>query len=164
MSEGPHPLRLLSLDGGGIRGYSTILLLKAIFQQLEDIQGHPSLPYEVFDIIAGTSTGGLIATMLGPLRMSVEDCRKTYLDMAPQVFPIESRIKRSTVAKLCGLARGKARFNARPLETFLKNTISEHVVGRSQAGANTNLRFEAGKKSPRCKIFMCSMSKNERVA
>jgi hypothetical protein len=75
MGEAQSPLRLLSLgqvlshgstrckanqctDGGGIRGYSTLLLLKAIFEQIEEIQGKPSLPCEIFDLIAGTSTGG----------------------------------------------------------------------------------------------------------
>lgn len=48
----------LQADGGGIRGYSTLLLLKAVFEELEDIQGHPILPCEVFDMMAGTSTGG----------------------------------------------------------------------------------------------------------
>jgi len=46
------------VDGGGIRGYSTLLLLKAVFEEIEDIQGHPVLPCELFDMIAGTSTGG----------------------------------------------------------------------------------------------------------
>jgi patatin-like phospholipase/acyl hydrolase len=50
-------------DGGGIRGYSTLLLLKAVFEELEDIQGHPTLPCEVFDMIAGTSTGGQVSAL-----------------------------------------------------------------------------------------------------
>ncbi|KAI8280182.1 Vegetative incompatibility protein HET-E-1 [Colletotrichum sp. SAR11_57] len=45
-----RPIRLLSLDGGGIRGVSSILVLKEVMRQ-------------VFDLIGGTSTGGFVATV-----------------------------------------------------------------------------------------------------
>ncbi|KAH6678180.1 acyl transferase/acyl hydrolase/lysophospholipase [Halenospora varia] len=43
-------------------------------------------PYHYFDYIAGTSTGGLNAIMLGRLRMSVEECIEGYAEMASKVF------------------------------------------------------------------------------
>lgn len=52
------PLRLLSLDGGGIRGLSTLLILKSLFEILTELKGHPVMPHEIFDMISGTSTGG----------------------------------------------------------------------------------------------------------
>ena len=55
-------LCLLSLDGGGVRGLSSILVLKSIMTRLNlerKKNGLPAVkPCEVFDLIGGTSTGG----------------------------------------------------------------------------------------------------------
>ncbi len=51
---------ILSLDGGGIRGIIPITILIALQKQLESLGLHQPL-YTYFDLIAGTSTGGLIA-------------------------------------------------------------------------------------------------------
>ncbi|KAI8307834.1 Vegetative incompatibility protein HET-E-1 [Colletotrichum sp. SAR11_59] len=67
-----RPIRLLSLDGGGIRGVSSILVLKEVMRQV-NIDRKPEdhlQPWQVFDLIGGTSTGGIIALMLGCLRMT----------------------------------------------------------------------------------------------
>ena len=67
-SAEPNPLDstglcLLSLDGGGVRGLSTLYILKSIMDRLNlerkttgDLP--PVKPCEVFDLIGGTSTGG----------------------------------------------------------------------------------------------------------
>jgi patatin-like phospholipase/acyl hydrolase len=65
-----RPPRILSLDGGGIRGLSTLLILKNILDSVRRESKIDSLlPCEYFDLIGGTSTGGLIAIMLGRLGM-----------------------------------------------------------------------------------------------
>ncbi|KAI8292891.1 Vegetative incompatibility protein HET-E-1 [Colletotrichum sp. SAR11_240] len=72
-----RPIRLLSLDGGGIRGVSSILVLKEVMRQV-NIDRKPEdhlQPWQVFDLIGGTSTGGIIALMLGCLRMFVATVR-----------------------------------------------------------------------------------------
>jgi len=55
-------LCLLSLDGGGVRGLSTLYILKGLMQRLNherQKEGLPAVkPCEVFDLIGGTSTGG----------------------------------------------------------------------------------------------------------
>ncbi|KAJ6118971.1 hypothetical protein N7471_013591 [Penicillium samsonianum] len=43
-------------------------------------------PHEVFDLIGGTSTGGLIAIMLGRLKMSAQECLDTYDSVMKDVF------------------------------------------------------------------------------
>ena len=76
--DGRTSLRILSLDGGGIRGIASLFMLKAIideiqlklidkFKPLEPIP--PLRPCQIFDLICGTSTGGLVAIMLGRLEM-----------------------------------------------------------------------------------------------
>ncbi|KAI8936055.1 hypothetical protein NX059_007556 [Plenodomus lindquistii] len=46
----------------------------------------PPKPCDYFDLICGTSTGGLIAIMLGRLGMDVEECIKVYQDLSSKVF------------------------------------------------------------------------------
>ena len=73
--ENQKPLRILSLDGGGVRGISSLYMLKELMDQvkLQLIQDGQPLktirPCEFFDLICGTSTGGLIALMLGRLEL-----------------------------------------------------------------------------------------------
>jgi patatin-like phospholipase/acyl hydrolase len=66
-----HVPRILSLDGGGVRGLSTLLILRDIMDEIEQRTGmsEPAKPCDHFDLIGGTSTGGLIAIMLGLLGM-----------------------------------------------------------------------------------------------
>ena len=64
----PNPLDstglcLLSLDGGGVRGLSTLYILKGLMDRLNHARpvGSPAKkPCEVFDLIGGTSTGGYV--------------------------------------------------------------------------------------------------------
>ncbi len=59
---------VLSLDGGGIRGTMTIQLIK----KLEEVAGVPC--HALFDLVAGTSTGGIIAglTAMGRSAQHIE--------------------------------------------------------------------------------------------
>jgi len=81
------PKRILALDGGGLRG----ILSLAILQKIEDILRHRNggaadfRLSHYFDLIAGTSTGAIIAATLA-LGWSVEDIRKKYMDLGAQVF------------------------------------------------------------------------------
>ena len=120
---------ILCLDGGGVRGYSSLLILQALLESIKKeeqvldshikssaysplVDGSPDeddtadsnivtpsskwLPCHYFDYIAGTSTGGLIAIMLGRLRMSVDEALHQYQELAANVFEKpSSRIMRS---------------------------------------------------------------------
>src|SRR6266496_4251385 len=63
--------RILSLDGGGVRGLSSLLILQKLMSEIQRLKGdsQPPLPCQYFDLICGTSIRGLIAIMLGRLRM-----------------------------------------------------------------------------------------------
>jgi len=78
---------ILSLDGGGMRGILTIQLLKKI----EEIAGIKC--YELFDMIAGTSTGGIIAGLIIKGK-SAEEIEELYEELINEVFhkrPIGNR-------------------------------------------------------------------------
>src|SRR6266498_103608 len=62
----PQNRALLTLDGGGIRGILTIQLLKA----LEEQAGAPC--HRIFDLCAGTSTGGIIAGLIASGKTALE--------------------------------------------------------------------------------------------
>lgn len=76
------PFRILSIDGGGIVG----LLPALVLAEIEDrfLEGQPIGPY--FDLIAGTSTGGIIALALGQGKRA-RDISKLYLERGERIFP-----------------------------------------------------------------------------
>ncbi|KAF3903232.1 hypothetical protein ABW20_dc0104579 [Dactylellina cionopaga] len=80
-----RPLRILSLDGGGVRGLSSLLILKQVLNREAPGVENPK-PCDYFDMISGTSTGGIIAIMVSRLRMGVDDCIQIYKDLAKDVF------------------------------------------------------------------------------
>ena len=80
-------------DGGGVRGYSMLIILQELMHRtFVETEGRAPKRHEVpkpcehFDLIAGTGTGGLIAIMLGRLRMDVETCKDVYVRMTRKVF------------------------------------------------------------------------------
>jgi patatin-like phospholipase/acyl hydrolase len=81
------PRKLLSLDGGGIRGILTLEVLAALEQQLQQALSAPEsfVLADYFDYIAGTSTGGIIATCLA-LGMKVSAIQLFYLESGPAMF------------------------------------------------------------------------------
>jgi patatin-like phospholipase/acyl hydrolase len=121
-------LRLLSLDGGGVRGLSTLYILRDLMKRIAGPDKPVPKPCECFDMIGGTSTGGLIAIMLGRLRMSVEDCIAAYITLSTDVFsaPRRPHIFQRTYAKLAYIFNQsiEARFDSAELESIIKRLIT----------------------------------------
>ena len=85
--------RILSIDGGGIRG----IIPAKILALLEEELGRRDMSTNIcdyFDMICGTSTGGIIAIGLG-LSMSASDILKLYVDNAGIIFPHKNLINKS---------------------------------------------------------------------
>ncbi len=72
---------ILCLDGGGMRGILTIQLLK----KLEETAGIPC--YQLFDMVAGTSTGGIIAGLI-TTGYTATEIEKMYIDLVTEVFDV----------------------------------------------------------------------------
>jgi len=82
-----RPVCVLVLDGGGLRGILTCEMLKEFENQLKNISNDKNKKIgDVFDLIVGTSTGGLLSLGLGRLGWSVDDCVTLYYRMARDVF------------------------------------------------------------------------------
>ena len=81
-------LRLLALDGGGVRGLSSLMILRRLMATVDP--DAPPKPYDYFDMISGTSTGGLIAIILGRLRITVDEYIDAYTTLSDKVFEKKS--------------------------------------------------------------------------
>ena len=77
--------RILSLDGGGIKGTFTA----SVLAELEAMTGKRMVEY--FDLITGTSTGGIIAVALG-LGMPAQEIVAFYCAKGPDIFPRQGYI------------------------------------------------------------------------
>ncbi|THU85682.1 FabD/lysophospholipase-like protein, partial [Dendrothele bispora CBS 962.96] len=84
---------LISPDGGGIRGVSELIVFHEIMVRVQDKKSPSDLPKpcEYFHLIGGTSTGGLIAIMLGRLEMSTEEALAQYKALAGHIFGKKNR-------------------------------------------------------------------------
>uniref|UniRef100_UPI0037E722E8 85/88 kDa calcium-independent phospholipase A2 isoform X2 n=1 Tax=Semicossyphus pulcher TaxID=241346 RepID=UPI0037E722E8 len=100
--DGKRLDRLLCLDGGGIKGLVLIQMLIA----LEREAGRPTR--ELFDWVAGTSTGGILALAIVHGK-SMEYLRCLYFRMKEQVF------------------KGSRPYESAPLEDFLKKEFGENT-------------------------------------
>src|SRR5712691_13468291 len=80
--------RIFSLDGGGIKETFSAAALAA----LEEATGKRCV--EHFDLITGTSTGGIIAIGLG-LELSAREIVEFYEEHGPDIFPHMSLVQRA---------------------------------------------------------------------
>ncbi|KAM2066771.1 hypothetical protein ACFX1T_043201 [Malus domestica] len=87
---------VLSIDGGGIRGIIPGTILSFLESELQKLDGEGARLADYFDVIAGTSTGGLVTAMLTtpdehdrPL-FSAKDINAFYLEQCPKIFPQDS--------------------------------------------------------------------------
>ncbi|KAJ7690542.1 acyl transferase/acyl hydrolase/lysophospholipase [Mycena rosella] len=79
-------VRVLSLDGGGVRVLSQLIILESIMYRAQQSLGRDTAlsPCEYFELIGGSGMGGAIALMLGRLRMSIADILSVYEKLRPQ--------------------------------------------------------------------------------
>ena len=89
------PCRILSLDGGGAKGFYTLGILR-------EIEGMMKCPLsEKFDLIFGTSTGAIIAALLA-LGKSVEEISDLYEKNVPKVMEKKNSADKSAALKKLG--------------------------------------------------------------
>ncbi|XVE94856.1 hypothetical protein REPUB_Repub02eG0045800 [Reevesia pubescens] len=88
-------ITVLSIDGGGIRGLIPGTILAFLESQLQKLDGKEARLADYFDVITGTSTGGLVTAMLTtpnpnegnrPL-FAAKDINDFYLEHCPKIFP-----------------------------------------------------------------------------
>jgi hypothetical protein len=116
-----------AIDGGGVRGYSMLIILQELmYRAYVECEGKAPRkdqipkPCEYFDLIAGTGTGGLIAIMLGRLRLDLETCKDVYVRMTKRVFETDKTI--------AGIPYRSTLFKASKLEEAIRDCVREHTI------------------------------------
>jgi patatin-like phospholipase/acyl hydrolase len=143
------PYRILSLDGGGIRGAYAATILADI--EAEITGGEPIADY--FDAIAGTSTGGIIALGLG-LKKPAAALKQLYIESGNRVFPeFWSQHPLLKFLRQCF----RVLHDQRVLESLLYETFGDATLGQSWTrlvipaflGPATQIRSTEDGPSPR---------------
>ena len=89
------PFRVLTLDGGGAKGFYTL----GVLHEVEAMLGEPI--HEYFDLIFGTSTGAIIGTLLA-IGTPVTEIHKFYRQHLPSVMSPKDKEGRSAALKKLG--------------------------------------------------------------
>ena len=103
-------------------------------------------PWEEFDMIGGTSTGGIIAIMLGRLRMTLDQCEAAYMRLSSNVF----KKSRHSVdpRRIYDYLEANGKFSPQPLE----DTVAEML--REVELADNELLKSHDPDS--CRVFVCA--------
>jgi patatin-like phospholipase len=118
----PGPKRLLSLDGGGIRGLVTLGYLARIEEMLRKRCSRADLVLsDYFDLIGGTSTGAIIASLLA-LGYPVGKILELYRAVGHDAF----QPKKYWLGPIGRML--KARFQEAPLEKLLKQFLGDRTL------------------------------------
>ncbi|KAL7262089.1 hypothetical protein ACSBR1_000465 [Camellia fascicularis] len=122
-------ITILSIDGGGIRGIIPATILTYLESQLQELDGEDARLADYFDVISGTSTGGLVTAMLAapnennrPL-FAAKDIKPFYLEHGPKIFPQKRGMfgsLRNTLKLLVG-----PKYNGKYLHKVIKEKLGE---------------------------------------
>jgi hypothetical protein len=123
-----RPFRILSIDGGGIKGLFPATVLAELERRY--LGGASIAGY--FDLVAGTSTGGIIALGLGA-GLTASQMTNIYLTRGAEVFPKPSNTAWGRLQALWEGARSYVLYNyeREPLEALLTTALGDKLLGDS---------------------------------
>ena len=120
--------RILSIDGGGIRG----IFPTAVLADLEAALGTGSIVNH-FDLVAGTSTGGILALGLGAGK-SAREIRDLYMHRGPEIFPpVWDNVLGQTWKAFRNNVLNATfhRYSRKALERVLQEFLGDRILGES---------------------------------
>ena len=121
-----NKINILSIDGGGIRGIIPAVIVEYIETQLKEKSGNQNaVIQDYFDMIAGTSTGGILTCFyLHPSRFPAEKAVDLYVKNGKQIF----KNKIPVFNKVLNLVTAK--YSAKGLETALNETFGDFKLSQ----------------------------------
>jgi hypothetical protein len=125
----PANFRILSLDGGGLLGTFTACVLAELEDDLKKRSGYQSFRLvDHFDLITGTSTGGILAIGLA-MGVPARQLLSFYQEKGPTIFPPLGRI-----GGFCRFLRNmfRPKFDPGPLETAVREVFGEARLRNAQ--------------------------------
>ncbi|XP_037451851.1 patatin-like protein 1 [Triticum dicoccoides] len=123
---------VLSIDGGGVRGIIPGTILGFLEEKLQELDGPEARVADYFDVIAGTSTGGLVTAMLtapnadGRPLFAAKDINAFYLEHCPKIFP---RVRRGPLGLLKSIKGPK--YNGKYLHSVVRKLLGETRVSQA---------------------------------
>ncbi len=112
------PTRILSIDGGGIKGIVSVKVLVRLERLLQDYTGDSKTRIaDYFDLIGGTSTGAIVAALLlcpgddGRPRYSAEEIMHLYLYHGNKIFKKRTAYPINTLFGLIGSKYNNVQFH-----------------------------------------------------
>lgn len=123
-------VRVLSLDGGGMRGIMELEVLRAIEKAL----GGNIRIQAFFDLVVGTSTGGINALALGVKQWSVRYCIQKFEKFCDQAFT-QREFRGLWILEQAVLLNHGSKYKATPLHNVLRETLGTSPL----FGANDDL-------------------------
>jgi uncharacterized protein len=108
--------KILSIDGGGIKGLYSAEILRHLEEE------YPNHLSDYFDMICGTSTGGIIALALSR-KITMKNIVKFYKEDGPKIFPYHSILTRGIAATKQLLIKSK--YPSKNLRTALEKVFAD---------------------------------------
>lgn len=132
-SSGAQPRRILSLDGGGIKGTLTLGILQKIEKEVRQKYGgqYRNLG-EYYDLICGTSTGAIIAAGLA-IGKSVEELTQLYLNLGGEIFGKGRKLKLIPRTAKSFRALLHENYDSDRLEAYLKQEFGDIAIGDTES-------------------------------
>ncbi|PON43969.1 Patatin-related protein [Parasponia andersonii] len=126
---------ILSIDGGGIRGMIPGVILATLESELQKLDGKDARLADYFDVISGTSTGGLITAMLTapgkdnrPL-YAADEIVQFYYEHCPKIFP-QSKYDLKTTLLFAVMAFHKCRGIFSAIINGMQDLVSPKYDGK----------------------------------
>lgn len=168
-------LSLLSLDGGGVRGYFSLLVLQRILKEADALAAPGTakrLPCEYFDLIGGTSTGGLIAVMLGRLQMDIPSCLKAYRVLSGKIFATGTGLSgliESGIMFAGLLTTGQPFYSGESLKSAICETVRDQLDQQEKdkleaAGLSYDDVRMVPPEAQKSRCFVCAICENHHKA
>ena len=119
-------VRILSIDGGGIRGIIPAVILEYIENELkEKSDNSQTVLQDYFDMIAGTSTGGILTCFyLHPSRFPAEKAVELYADNGKKIFKPQVPLLNTVLSFVT------AKYSVKSLETALNDAFGKSTLSQ----------------------------------